>query len=85
MSFTLFGSQWDNRSVGLILGKWIPYLDLVCIGWILDDGGGGEELVFEDEETFLKLIKYVIYKTKKKSNEINPKKTDMFLVVCFKN
>ena len=38
--FTFFGSQWVRRSEGLILGRWIPDLDLVCIGWVLGGLGG---------------------------------------------
>ena len=46
--FTLFGSQWANRSEGLILGKWILDLDLIYIRWILDGLKGEAELVVED-------------------------------------
>ena len=33
--FTVLGSEWVRKSEGWSLGLWIPYLDLVCIGWVL--------------------------------------------------
>jgi len=47
--FTFSGSQWVRGNGGLILGRWILDLDLVCIGGVLD-GLGEEEEVFEDED-----------------------------------
>lgn len=40
--FNDFGSQWASNKAGLILGKWIPDFDLVCIGWELTGLAGGD-------------------------------------------
>ena len=55
--FTVLGSEWLRKSEGCSLGLWIPDLDLVCIGWVID----AEEVYGQCTETVVqRILRYLI-------------------------